>query len=177
MTTFPRSTLLVGALGAVLLPTAGGVATASPAAAAGTTPRCIASVLALSHTRHDLGAGQSYERLVLRNVGRHTCHLRGFPGVSYVVAAGRQVSAAASFTDQRRVTVVLPPGRSAFAVLHAINVVDAVPGCSQPAQQVRSLGLRVYPPGSSLAMYVPDPHPACTSPTAHLLDVGPLRAS
>ncbi len=39
------------------------------------------------------------------------------------------------------------------------------------------LGLRVYPPGSRLTMYVPNPHPACTSPTAHLLDVGPLRAS
>ena len=72
---------------------------------------------------------------------------------------------------------MLPPGRSAFAVLHSINVLDAVAGCSQPAQHLRALGLRVYPPGSRLAMYEPDPHPACTSPTAHLLDVGPLRAS
>ncbi len=165
------------ALGALLLPTSGWAATSPPAAAAWTTPRCTTYVLALSHTRHDLGAGQSYERLLLRNVGRRTCHLRGFPGVSYVVAGGRQVSAAASFTDERRVNVVLRPGRSASAVLHAINIVDAVPGCSQPAQQVRALGLRIYPPGSRLAMYVPHPHPACTSLTVHLLDVGPLRAS
>lgn len=176
MKTSRRSIVLAGALASLLLPALGWVAAAAPADAAGATPRCTTVVLALRHTRHEVGAGQSYERLVLRNTGQRTCHLRGFPGVSYVVANGRQVSAAASFTDQRRVTVVLLPGRSAHAVLHAVNLVDAVPNCSRPGEQVQALGLRVYPPGSRLAMYVPDPHPACTSPTAQLLDVGPLRA-
>lgn len=168
-----RRTGLLGAVAYLLLPAAALIATAPSATAATSTPRCSTAVLSLSHTRHNLGAGQSYERLVLRNTGRRTCHLRGFPGASYVVAAGRQVSAPASFTDQQRVTVVLAPGHSAYAVLHAINLIDAVPGCT-PTQ---ALGLRVYPPGSRTSMYVADPHPACTGTQAHLLDVGPVRAS
>ena len=171
-----RRPAVLGAVAGLLLPAAALFATA-PAATAATAatsmPRCSTAVLSLSHTRHDVGAGQSYERLVLRNTGRRTCHLRGFPGVSYVVAAGRQVSAPASFTDQPRVTVLLAPGRSAYAVLHAVNIVDAVPDCTHLTQ---ALGLRVYPPGSRNAMYVIDPHPACTGTRVHLLDVGPVRA-
>lgn len=148
-----------------------------PASASATTtavPRCSTAVLALRHTRPDHGAGQSYERLLLRNTGSRTCGLSGFPGVSYVAAAGRQVSASADWHGTARL-VVLRPGRSAAALVHAINVVDAVRGCGRPSQQVTALGMRVYPPGSRTALYVADPHPACRSAAVHLLDVGPIR--
>lgn len=156
----------VATLGVTLASTA--PVTAAPSA----TARCTVSDLSLGHTRHDLGAGQGYEKLVFTNRSGHTCRLSGFPGVSYVDSQGHQLTQPAD-RDGTAHTATLAPGASAKALLHWINNVGAVPACQ--GNYTTAAGLRVYPPGSSTAMYLRDPHPACRNRSAHLLDVHSVR--
>jgi hypothetical protein len=147
----------------------------APAVNAGTVPRCATSELSLSHTRHDVGAGNGVEWLVFTNTGSKTCALQGFPGVSYVARSGRQLGAAADREGSSYAAVVLRPTEGAHARLHFINNVSAVPHCYHAGQQHEAVGLRVYPPDSTLAMYVRDPHPACNSLKVHLLHIEAVR--
>lgn len=147
----------------------------SPALGASSTPRCTTSVLSLTHTRHDVGAGNGVERLVFTNTGTKPCSLQGFPGVAYVAKSGAQLGAAADREGSSYGAVVLQPNAKASARLHFINNVSAVPHCYHPDQQRAAVGVRVYPPNSTLAMYVRDPHPACKSPKVHLLHIEAVR--
>ena len=156
---------------------AGSVAFATAASAATVTavPRCTVSVLSLTHTVADIGAGNGYENLVFTNKGKVSCFLVGHPGVSYVKAKGKQVGASALRVGAAH-TVVLKPGGHALAQLHFVNIVDAVEGCDLASERRAVLGERVYPPGSTRALYVKDPHVGCITKTAHLLDIGAVHA-
>src|SRR4051812_48365648 len=151
----------VGTAAAVANATGAVLATAVPAGAGNSLPRCTTRVLAASHTRHDIGAGNGAEDIVFTNTGRAACALQGFPGVSYVAKSARQLGAAADRQGSSYGRIRIAPGGHARARLFFVNNVSAVPGCYHPAQQATAAGLRVYPPGSTLAMYVPDRHPAC----------------
>jgi Protein of unknown function (DUF4232) len=153
----------------------GSLAFAAPASAATAVPRCTVNVLKLTHTAADVGAGNGYENLVFTNKGKVSCHLVGHPGVSYVKAKGKQVGASALRVGAAH-TVVLKPGGRAVAQLHFVNIVDAVQGCDKVSEQRKVLGERVYPPGSTKALYVADPHVGCITKTAHLLWIGAVHA-
>jgi hypothetical protein len=159
---------------AAIVAVAGSVASAAPASAVTVVPRCTVNVLTLTHTTPDIGAGNGYENLVFTNRGKASCFLVGHPGVSYVKAKGKQVGASALRVGKAH-TVVLKPGGRAVAQLHFVNIVDAVPGCEKASEQRKVLGERVYPPGSTKALYVPDPHVGCITKTAHLLDIGAVH--
>jgi hypothetical protein len=166
----------VGKVTAVVVAAAAVLATAGAAGAGSSLPRCTTRVLSATHTRHVIGAGNGAEQIVFTNIGRRACILGGFPGVSYVARSGRQLGAAADREGPSYGRVRLAPGGHARARLSFINNVSAVPGCYHPAQQATAAGLRVYPPGSTLAMYVPDRHPACTRASVHLLHIEAVRA-
>lgn len=80
--------------------------------------RCHTSELRASVGRDDPGAGQENFPVVLTNVSERTCTVRGYPGIAFLDASGRQLG-----PDPRRepasgpVTVTLAPGRSAWAGL------------------------------------------------------------
>ncbi|BEP15100.1 DUF4232 domain-containing protein [Acidothermaceae bacterium B102] len=156
---------------AAIAAVAGSLAFAAPASAATKLPRCTVGVLTLTHTAADIGAGNGYENLVFTNKGAKACFLVGHPGVSYVKAKGKQVGASATRVGKAH-TVILKPGGKAVAQLHFVNIVDAVLGCDKPSEQRKVLGERVYPPGSTKAMYVKDPHVGCITASAHLLSIG-----
>ena len=164
----------LGAGVAVAVSIAGLVGPSTVATAAG-PPRCTTGVLSLTHTRHDVGAGNGAERLVFTNTGTQSCVLGGFPGAAYVARSGKQLGAAADRTGSSYGTVVLEPGGKARARLDFINNVSAVPGCYHQRQQAEAVGLRVYPPGSTYAMFVRDRHPACKRSTVHLLHIHAVR--
>lgn len=146
-----------------------------PALAGSSAPRCTTSVLSLSHTRHDIGAGNGVEWIVFTNTGSQACTLNGFPGVSYVAKSGRQLGAAADREGSSYGAVVVAAGAKARARLHFINNVSAVPHCYHPDQQREAAGLRVYPPNATRAVFVRDPHPACRNPDVHLLHIEAVR--
>jgi len=158
-----------------LTATAGSLALAAPASAASTVPRCTVSVLKLTHTAQDIGAGNGVEDLVFANKGKVSCYLDGHPGVSYVGAKGRQIGASATRLGTIH-KVILKPGARAVAQLHFVNIVSAEPGCETKAEQRMALGERVYPPGSTRALYTSDPHYACASTRVHLLRIGAVTS-
>jgi hypothetical protein len=132
---------------AALLGLAGALAGAAPAHAvpahaASAAPTCTAGDLRLSMGRQDLGAGQLYWPIRFTNTSRSSCLLRGYPGVSVLDRAGRQIGPAATRSGQSYGTVAVRPGRTVTAVVHTAN--GPIGG---PCQATGSY-LRVYPPAS-----------------------------
>jgi hypothetical protein len=122
-------------------------------------PRCRSVALAVSLGPAEAAAGSLYRPLLFRNNGPTACELRGFPGVSYVAGDnGRQIGRSAQETGGRGSAVRIPSGGSAEAVLQLVRVGNFDPAACRPTP-VR--GLRVYPPGETAAVFVPEPGTGC----------------
>jgi hypothetical protein len=139
----------------------------APATQAASVPWCTLGVLRVTIGGGNAGVGNLYTTLVLRNVGRVSCALRGYPGVSLVDGRGRQIGQAA-----RRVTgplpwLVLRPGGTVSTVIHTLNPGVGTTNCLPP-----SVALRVYPPDSYTSVLVRVRLSECLG----LLEVRPLVA-
>lgn len=113
---------------------------------------CGSSQLRLSFGGGD--AGMSQEETVLRftNVGRTSCTITGFPGVSYVAGDnGTQVGAPAVRSGPMGAKITLAPGQVASTVIHSVQAGVFDPGVCRPTP-VR--GYRVYPPNNTAAMFI-----------------------
>jgi uncharacterized protein DUF4232 len=139
--------------------------------------------------RGEGGMGHSSSALVFRNIGAATCVLRGYPGVTGLDARGRGVAPArqtlrgylggldpAATTPP---TVTLAPGRSASALVEALNAAPDGTACTPfPA-------LRVGVPGGQASVTVPwgnasgcahlQVHPFVPSSDGHMDPVAPDR--
>ena len=133
--------------------------TAPPVPPAPVTPRCTAADLRVTLGAAGGAAGSVYRPLVFTNAGGRACELRGFPGVSYVAGDdGHQVGPAAQMSGERGVQVTIPPGGSAAADLQLVQVRNFDPAACRPTPV---LGLRVYPPGDTAALFVPAAGTGC----------------
>lgn len=131
----------------------GGAATGRAPSGAADTPRCAATELAVSLGPGDGAAGSVYRPLIFTNTGQRTCELTGFPGVSYVTGDdGHQVGPAAAMSGPRGGAVPMDPGRTSAAELQLVQVRNFDEAGCRPTP-VR--GLRVYPPGETVARFVP----------------------
>jgi hypothetical protein len=120
-------------------------------------------------------AGTIYYRLGLRNKGTSECSVQGYPGVSFVAGAdGHQVGAPATRNGQATPRVVVAPGRIAYATL---GIHDASAFTQPPCHQTPVLGLRVYPPDQTAALFVPHRDIGCSNPAVRTLVIGPLNAA
>ena len=123
------------------------------------------------------GAGNSYYPLNFTNTSGSACEMYGSPGVSFAAsatAAGHQIGAAALRSDAFANTAVrLAPGQTAHAWL---KVAVAANFPSSACQPVTAHWLRIYPPGETVAGYVSHTFSACSSASAVLLTVLPVRA-
>jgi hypothetical protein len=99
-------------------------------------------------------AGTTFFQLEFSNIGPAPCTFFGFPGVSAIRANGRQAGLGARRTGTPH-RVTLSPGATAHAIL---GVTDAGAVCAHP---VRTVNLRVFPPGQSRAQFVPLALQAC----------------
>jgi len=96
-------------------------------------------------------------RLEFTNLSGAPCSLSGYPGVAAYRGDGAQVgNAAGRDTSVAARRVVLAPGASA----HAAVVASVSRG---PCRPVVATGLRVVPPGQSVARYVRHALPACSA--------------
>jgi hypothetical protein len=129
--------------------------------AAGSSEACATATLVVwLDTQPDHAAGSAYYRLELTNLSARACTLRGYPGVSAVTLAGRQLGSAAGRNPAHPVrTVTLAPGATASAVLQIADALNFPASACKPGT---AAGLRVYPPGQRRARIVPFPFPACT---------------
>lgn len=164
-------------LGALALLVAAAATPASGArrAAAGAARPCQTPGLVVWLDTNGNGtAGSVYYKLQFTNLSSRSCTLRGYPGVSAVDLAGRQIGSAGTReeTGSPR-TVVLAPDAGASAVL---RIVEAGAITSSACREVTAAGIRVYPPGQRASRVAPFPFQACSRRGAPVLSVRAVGA-
>jgi hypothetical protein len=118
-------------------------------------------------------AGSVYRTLLLTNASDRSCTLEGYPGVSFVDAAGNQLGAPAERDGSALRTVTLAPGATAASTLRQTNAQNYGPECGLTT----SAGLRVYPPGATDSLVLPQEIAACTAGSVSLMSIGTLQAT
>ncbi len=122
-------------------------------------------------------AGSTYYPVDFTNISGSPCEMYGYPGMSFVTAdgsAGRQIGAAAQQNPAfGKLAVRLAVGGVAHAWLQVAQAGDYPASTCQP---VTAHWLRVFTPGETVAIYVNHAFSACSSASAPLLTVMPVRA-
>jgi hypothetical protein len=103
-------------------------------------------------------AGSTYYQLEISNIGKTTCTLYGYPGVS-ALRGNTQLGSAANRNPSHRDTLVaLPPGGTAHVILQITDVGVFSPSSCHPTQ---ATSLRVYAPGAFASIRVPFSFEGC----------------
>ena len=136
-------------------------------------PRCTADLLSAAVETQPGGgaAGSVYRTLVLTNDSSTACATGGYPGVSYVDAAGSQVGAPAARAEGEAVPLVLEPGRQAAAELRETRAQNYGDECAA----ADTAALLVYPPDDTASLRVEHPSLGCGNEEIELLSVGVLQ--
>src|SRR6266704_171356 len=161
--------------------TAGGTAAGTGPAASGTAglALCQPSSLQVTVNASQAGgaAGSTYLPVDFTNTSSSPCGLYGYPGMSFVTAgngSGSQIGAAA---QQNPSFGKVPVRLAAGGVAHAwLQVAEAGNYPAATCQPVTAHWLRVYAPGETQALYVSHAFDACSSASAPLLTVMPVRS-
>lgn len=112
-----------------------------------------------------------YRTLVLTNASDQECTVEGYPGVSFVDGSGTQIGAPADRDGSAAAVVTLAPGASATTTLQQTNARNYGADCGlTPAS-----GLRVYPPGATDSLILPQEIAACSATSIVLMTVGALQ--
>jgi hypothetical protein len=154
---------------------AGPARSTAPGAATGCTTASLR--VTLDTGAAGAAAGTSFVPLDFTNISGGTCHLSGFPVVSFAASpAGRQVGATA--VPDRSVavrSVLLPPGATAHAWL---QITDALNYPAKQCHPVTAAGLRVNLPGQDAVRYLKHQFPACagTANGSDALVVQPIQS-
>jgi hypothetical protein len=168
----------------VILATTTALATACHSASTSAAPRaeavalCRTATLTMSVNTGQAGgaAGSTYYPIDFTNTSGTACSMAGYPGVSFVTAAGRsgrQIGAAAQRNQQfGSVLVRLRPGGRAHAWLQVAEVGNYPEATCHPTSVP---ALRVYPPDETAAGYVLQDFTACAAPGTQQLTVMPVR--
>jgi hypothetical protein len=139
--------------------------------------RTAALRIAVDVSQADGAAGSSYYPLNFTNASGTTCEMYGYPGVSFAAAptvAGQQIGAGALRSNAfTKVAVRLAPGQTAHAWLKVAVAANYPASTCKP---VTAHWLRVYPPGETAAGFVGHTFNACSSTSAAVLSVLPVRA-
>lgn len=116
-------------------------------------------------------AGSVYRQIIFTNMSDEECEITGYPGVSYVDAAGNQVGAPADREPAESAEVALAPGESAVAPVKQTNAQNYGAGC----ELTDTVGLRVYPPNDTGSLIVDQVGSACAAEDIVLMTVAPTK--
>ena len=106
------------------------------------------------------------------NTTSAACTLYGYPGVSLVSSSHAQIGLAAKRTTTAPAEVVtLAPGATGHAQL---QIADALNFPTSTCGPVQAADLRVYPPGQTAAVFLPDHSQGCAQP-AQILFISPVQ--
>ncbi len=121
--------------------------------------------------------GSAYYPVNFTNTSGAPCGMYGYPDLSFVTSAGSsgvQIGAAAQENSSiGKLTVRVPAGGVAHAWLQVAAAGNYPASACRPAT---AHGLRVYPPGDTVASYVDVSFAACASASTPLLTVMPVRS-
>jgi len=134
-----------------------GSASPSPAdpETAGEDAPCAADALDVTAATGDAGAGSVTVTFTFQNVGGEPCTLEGFPGVSAVGDGdGTQIGEPAQRSDRPYEQVVVASGDTATANLRMVDVGSGGGPLGDACQAQPADGWRIYPPGSTDAIFV-----------------------
>lgn len=166
---------VVGLVAAAALVAPAAASTPATLAATTTPPRCVSSQLVVwMGIPGDGAAGSVYYPIEFTNVGAKACTLYGFPGMS-AWANGHRVGSPASWvhTVASR-TVTVRPGGTAHTVLRVVNVANYPSSTCRPAT---ATSIKVFPPSTTAAHYIPFRLRACSVVGTDYLSVwGPIVA-
>ncbi|MFG1643518.1 DUF4232 domain-containing protein [Amycolatopsis sp. NPDC049252] len=116
--------------------------------------QCTTAALTIKLEPGDMGAGNYYVAVLFTNTGA-PCRITGYPGVSYYAGGDHhQVGDAAGRDPGPEPVVVLHRGQTASATVDQINVSHYDP---EPCGPTPVTGLRVYPPGNTVPVLLPEP--------------------
>jgi len=134
----------------------------------------VASRLKVSLAKAEGAAGSTYDTVRFTNTGSTTCSLYGYPGVSLVGHGnGTQIGAAADRDHSVAPTMVLV--RSGASTTFVVRLVQAGNYPRSACSPSPADGFRIYPPGSTAALYLPlKAATGCARTTVHLLTVRPV---
>ncbi len=142
--------------------------------ASSTSHACASSQLKVAQADQSVGAGQRYAKIVFTNTASTSCTLTGYPGVSYVAAAGAQSGNPATRTGATVHTITLAAHGSASATMHDS---DGMGGYTPGQCKLTSVqGLRIYPPNQKAALFIPWKTQHCAGTTIHPLTIGPVHS-
>lgn len=150
-------------------PSPSSTGTATPA---GPKPCKAATLSAATDATGGGAAGSVYMKLNLTNKGTAPCLLKAYPGVSLVAKAdGAPIGAPATRDETNPVTdVLLAPGQTGSAVLRYTQAGN-YPDCTR----TNAAGYRIYPPGDTASLFLPQPTTACSNTNITLLSVGAFQ--
>jgi hypothetical protein len=142
---------------------------ASPSpASSGTTPGapapCSTSELRVATARGGGGAaGSFYFDLTFTNLGSSPCTLYGYPGVSFTTASHGQLGQPAARVPSPARIVTLIPNAEASA---SVRIPDVTVYSTQACRPAAAALIKVYPPNTYTAAYVPTSFKVCTTAAA-----------
>jgi hypothetical protein len=132
-------------------PTGATTSTPSTTTRSDTDGQCSFNDLTVSFGQPDGAAGHTYFALEFRNIGAAACALYGFPGVSFLNSSNAVIGSVTSREgNETPTTVNLQTGGFAVASLAVTD--PSIPPCSGSAV---ASSVRVYPPGSFSADFIP----------------------
>ena len=173
----PTKTVTVPASQPASTPPATPTTSATPTPAG--PPPCPTSALKSSAGTGNGAAGSTYYPLEFTNTSSSACTLFGYPGVSFVTAAGSggsQIGGAASrnpaVTSQ---LVTLAPGSTAHATLQVVNAMNYP---EAECHLVTARTLKIFPPNQTAPIYVSFTAPACSghAKSVHILAVEAVQS-
>jgi hypothetical protein len=138
-------------------------ATATPTSAAAPACATTALHLAVPAGNGNAAAGSSYYPIQFVNTSGSPCTLYGYPGVSFVTAAGgSQIGAAATRNPTAPAQLVtLSAGQTVHAVL---QVAGAMNYPASDCGLVTAHWLKIYPPNQTTPLYVSFTAQTCSKP-------------
>ncbi|MFJ4209024.1 DUF4232 domain-containing protein [Paenarthrobacter sp. NPDC089675] len=145
----------------------------SSAAPVGTAQCKAGSLTVTTDSTGGGAAGSIYEKLILTNSGSAPCTLEGFAGVSLTADAnGAPIGEPAARETTVPVTKIeLAPGKAAWAEIRYTQA-----GNYGDCTKVAAAGYRIYPPGDTASLFVPEPHDACSNAGIKLLTITAFQA-
>jgi hypothetical protein len=146
----------------------------SASATGPSTPRCVASDLALSVLGQQGAAGHGELGFALRNTSAHSCHTFGFPGILFLSHSGASLPTVSVrtthdfFGSAPEAPLVLAPGSTASFRVGVTHGISSSAGC------VTAAALQAIPPDDTATLRVAIPGGAyeCGSATVSPLQAG-----
>lgn len=136
------------------------------------TPACATSALKVSLGPANATAGTTFYPLKFVNKGKTSCTLTGYPGVSAVTSAGKQIGNPASRSGGKFRTVTVAPGKQQSA---SVGIVDTGNFSATNCKPVTAAGLKIIPPNQSQSVTLKKKFLTCSSTTTTSLQVRPIK--